>query len=202
MKANRKFVMGQEAVSPVIAVILMVAITVVLAATVYLFVSGFGSDGQKVVTASFAAKTVDMPLGGGTDTDNSDDVIEITYASGSGDLALGDVKIILNGLTMTNNASGLGNGQVLVTDANGDGNWNAGDWCTTHPGADQDASWERGAVLYLRDTGTASIAECADGAGAVAADWATSVGIHQLKVIVQNQVVLDTTIEVHDNLAT
>ena len=45
MKAN-KFAIEQddEAVSPVIAVILMVAITVVLAATVYVWVSGFGTD--------------------------------------------------------------------------------------------------------------------------------------------------------------
>lgn len=47
MKAN-KFAIEQDdqAVSPVIAVILMVAITVVLAATVYVWVSGFGTSGQ------------------------------------------------------------------------------------------------------------------------------------------------------------
>ena len=40
MKANRKFVNGEEAVSAVIGVILMVAITVAIAATVYVYVSG------------------------------------------------------------------------------------------------------------------------------------------------------------------
>jgi len=40
MKANRKFVKGEEAVSAVIGVILMVAITVAIAATVYVYVSG------------------------------------------------------------------------------------------------------------------------------------------------------------------
>jgi len=40
MKANRKFVEGDEAVSAVIGVILMVAITVAIAATVYVYVSG------------------------------------------------------------------------------------------------------------------------------------------------------------------
>jgi len=40
MKANRKFVEGEEAVSAVIGVILMVAITVAIAATVYVYVSG------------------------------------------------------------------------------------------------------------------------------------------------------------------
>jgi len=40
-RLNRK----EEAVSPVIATILMVAITVVLAATLYMMVGGFGEDG-------------------------------------------------------------------------------------------------------------------------------------------------------------
>ncbi|MCD6467722.1 MAG: type IV pilin N-terminal domain-containing protein [Thermoplasmata archaeon] len=40
MKANRKFVNEKEAVSAVIGVILMVAITVAIAATVYVYVSG------------------------------------------------------------------------------------------------------------------------------------------------------------------
>ena len=40
MKSNRKFKMEEEAVSAVIGVILMVAITVAIAATVYVYVSG------------------------------------------------------------------------------------------------------------------------------------------------------------------
>jgi flagellin-like protein len=54
MKANRKFTApcDDEAVSPVIAVILMVAITVVLAATVYVWVSGFGKSGSQAKTLS------------------------------------------------------------------------------------------------------------------------------------------------------
>lgn len=45
MKANRKFVNGEEAVSAVIGVILMVAITVAIAATVYMYVSGMIGGG-------------------------------------------------------------------------------------------------------------------------------------------------------------
>ena len=45
MKANRKFVEGEEAVSAVIGVILMVAITVAIAATVYVYVSGMLGGG-------------------------------------------------------------------------------------------------------------------------------------------------------------
>ena len=45
MKANRKFRDGEEAVSAVIGVILMVAITVAIAATVYVYVSGMIGTG-------------------------------------------------------------------------------------------------------------------------------------------------------------
>ena len=45
MKANRKFREGEEAVSAVIGVILMVAITVAIAATVYVYVSGIIGPG-------------------------------------------------------------------------------------------------------------------------------------------------------------
>ena len=49
----------EEGVSPVIATILMVAITVVLAATVWLMVSGYmGSGGGTTVTGSFASKEI------------------------------------------------------------------------------------------------------------------------------------------------
>lgn len=46
MKANRKFVEEEEAVSAVIGVILMVAITVAIAATVYVYVSGMLTTGS------------------------------------------------------------------------------------------------------------------------------------------------------------
>lgn len=45
MKANRKFIEDEEAVSAVIGVILMVAITVAIAATVYVYVSGMLGTG-------------------------------------------------------------------------------------------------------------------------------------------------------------
>jgi flagellin-like protein len=55
MKANQKFVRNDEAVSPVIGVILMVAITVVLAAVVFVLVtrlSGSGSQSTPVIGAT------------------------------------------------------------------------------------------------------------------------------------------------------
>ncbi|MHB8585414.1 MAG: archaellin/type IV pilin N-terminal domain-containing protein [Thermoplasmatota archaeon] len=64
MKANQKFLNGKnsdEGVSPVIAVILMVAITVVLAATVYVWVSGFGASGNQAKSLSLTQGTATYP---------------------------------------------------------------------------------------------------------------------------------------------
>ena len=69
MKANRKFREENEAVSAVIGVILMVAITVAIAATVYVYVSGM------------------LPSGGGTTpsvswtVDAADNTITVTQGS-------------------------------------------------------------------------------------------------------------------------
>ena len=59
MKANRKFIEGDErAVSAVIGVILMVAITVAIAATVYVYVSGMlGGGAQKAPSMAFNKQT-------------------------------------------------------------------------------------------------------------------------------------------------
>lgn len=62
MKANRRFVEGEEAVSAVIGVILMVAITVAIAATVYVYVSG-------MITPEETGKLISATLEG-TDSAN------------------------------------------------------------------------------------------------------------------------------------
>jgi len=49
---------NEEAVSPVIATILMVAITVVLAAVLYVMVLGFGGGGTTTPTATYARSTI------------------------------------------------------------------------------------------------------------------------------------------------
>jgi len=53
MKKMWRIRKNKEAVSPVIATILMVAITVVLAAVLYVMVMGFGGGGGATPTASF-----------------------------------------------------------------------------------------------------------------------------------------------------
>ena len=67
MKANRKFVEEKEAVSAVIGVILMVAITVAIAATVYVYVSGMLGGPQTtqedaVITASVSGTNIRLLL--------------------------------------------------------------------------------------------------------------------------------------------
>ena len=60
MKANRKFREGDErAVSAVIGVILMVAITVAIAATVYVYVSGMiGGTQNKAPSMAFSKQSI------------------------------------------------------------------------------------------------------------------------------------------------
>ncbi len=53
----KKVYRKEEGVSPVIATILMVAITVVLAATVYIMVAGMGAGGTNKMVASLTYKT-------------------------------------------------------------------------------------------------------------------------------------------------
>ena len=80
MKANRKFVEGnEEGVSAVIGVILMVAITVAIAATVYVYVSGMiGGTAEKTPTIALTP-------------DSAYD--KITVASAGIELAWTDFKI-------------------------------------------------------------------------------------------------------------
>lgn len=51
MKANRAFRASDEAVSPVVAAVLLVAIGIVLSATVFVWVSGFGAKAHKPAQA-------------------------------------------------------------------------------------------------------------------------------------------------------
>ena len=60
MKANRKFVEGDEAVSAVIGVILMVAITVAIAATVYVYVSGMVTPEETGKVIHFDVDSLDF----------------------------------------------------------------------------------------------------------------------------------------------
>ena len=91
MKANKKFVEEDEAVSAVIGVILMVAITVAIAATVYVYISGLG--GSNVTAPTVTLKVVDgsASASGGVIADNAE-CYRLEHAGGDV-ITFSDLKI-------------------------------------------------------------------------------------------------------------
>ncbi len=62
MKANQAFKQNEEGVSPVVGVILMVAITVVLAAVVFVLVNGLGGAGSQAPTLGMTQNNNDREI--------------------------------------------------------------------------------------------------------------------------------------------
>lgn len=98
MKANRdSSKKDEDAVSPVIAVILMVAITVVLAATVYIWVTSFSQTDQRSVQASVQLTALDG------DADARNDQVRLLLSNAlDAPFAADQVYVTSNG-----NASGI-----------------------------------------------------------------------------------------------
>ena len=93
-------------VSPIIAIILMVAITVVLAATIYVWVAGFGGGAGSEIAMSLDQITHETT---GVFTD-----INFTVQSASGDGGWEDLKITLAGTEVWNGDTGTATGfQVM-----------------------------------------------------------------------------------------
>ena len=94
MKANRKFSKDEEAVSPVIGVILMVAITVILAAVIAAFVFGMGSTLQKqyLVTASA--------------TQTESDTVQVTFTGGPDAESVRYLNVSIDGIYFTSGGTG------------------------------------------------------------------------------------------------
>ena len=89
MKANRKFTRDEDAVSPVIGVILMVAITVILAAVIAAFVFGMGSSLSKqyvvaCTVSQISSEKIDVTYAGGPDHDALN-YLNITVTTSNGD---------------------------------------------------------------------------------------------------------------------
>ncbi|NHN41233.1 type IV pilin [Halorubellus sp. JP-L1] len=104
----------EDAVSPVIGVILMVAITVILAAVIGAFVLGIGGSQEKVPQASFsynadASNTLEVTHEGGDEIDAS----RIEF-SGSGN----------SNVVPSSTPSDWSAGTTLTSDS---GTWNTGD---------------------------------------------------------------------------
>ena len=86
MKANKKFIEKEAGVSAVIGVILMVAITVAIAATVYVYVSGMMGTGQE------AAPTLTFIK------EDKATVNTLTVISADpSDISWGDIELLING---------------------------------------------------------------------------------------------------------
>ncbi|WP_227132312.1 type IV pilin [Halorubellus salinus] len=94
----------EDAVSPVIGVILMVAITVILAAVIGAFVLGIGGSQEQAPQASF------------TFADNSG--IEVTHQGGDS-IDVGQIKIVSG----SDSAEGFDDGDMSDTDSS----WQAGE---------------------------------------------------------------------------
>ena len=128
MKANRKFSKDEEAVSPVIGVILMVAITVILAAVIAAFVFSMGGN------LSSAPPTVSITASSNSATSDVDIIIEHTggdalkgsewklsvvgagdepayaFSVAANDFTVGNQLIIYTGETTADTTSGFNNG--------------------------------------------------------------------------------------------
>ncbi len=126
MKANKKFIEEDEAVSAVIGVILMVAITVAIAATVYVYVSGLASSpGSDTENASVAAEGTGTQIklvlaSGGDDYDNG-----YTISAGTDN----EVTVFINGSKVATYTTTLWEtgGQILLGYTGG--NWVEGATC-------------------------------------------------------------------------
>jgi flagellin-like protein len=90
MKKMWKFRKDSRAVSPVIATILMVAITVVLAAVLYVMVSGYGGGGETAPTGDFTGATKDSTY-----------VEKLTFGPFSKDTTPTQIKIVIGNGTTT-----------------------------------------------------------------------------------------------------
>jgi len=87
-----KFTKNEDAVSPVIGVILMVAITVILAAVIAAFVFGMAGNIQKTkIVAATATKNVEGTVA----------TITITYNGGQDSTSVATLSYTLNGGTPT-----------------------------------------------------------------------------------------------------
>lgn len=102
LRKYRKLLKNDRAVSPVIAVILMVAITVVLAATVYVWVSGFGGgQGAAAKTISLSSHgAISTARDGAGDANSTDQLKNYTVTSATSGMKWSDVTITLDGATL------------------------------------------------------------------------------------------------------
>ncbi len=108
---RRGFVREEKAVSPVIGVILMVAITVILAAVIASFVFGLGAKAPKAAPQASLTVTADANATTyrSSELTNTSDLIIITHQGGE-NIPWTDIKVIVE----ANNVSAVTNDNALT----------------------------------------------------------------------------------------
>ncbi len=174
MKANlraiKQGVRDDSGVSPVIAVILMVAITVVLAATVYVWVSGFSTDDTGSENAQVRA------VGFDSDGNGASDWIRLTLVRGEnapyGEVALDFILTAPDNTGITHDSSETT--QAILCNEPDEDAAEAGTCVVADAfGNDADDEWDTGEALYV---------PCQDS------------GRHHLSLTIRNSVVLEDSI--------
>jgi len=101
----RELFTDDDAVSPVIGVILMVAITVILAAVIGAFVLGFGGGGPSAPSVTWESSNdstnVTFSHGGGDTIDSPTEVLDITGANAVSGISNTSSKLQTSGISNT-----------------------------------------------------------------------------------------------------
>jgi archaeal type IV pilus assembly protein PilA len=115
LKMMKKIWKNRSGVSPVIATILMVAITVVLAAVLYVMVMGFGGSTPQAPAATLTKSGSDKVI---VNINPATDLGDMRFSFGATAVAMNDAGETANGLT------------VAFVDVGGDGKVTSGDYFT------------------------------------------------------------------------
>jgi flagellin-like protein len=139
---DKEMKMNDEAVSPVIATILMVAITVVLAGVLYVWANSLASDQPDVGTRNnFSASDADDAIGGAAD----DTLLRVGWTNAQDDLNWAFVTFTLEKGDQTFKCT-------TKTDAQ----------CLFDQQGDDPTKWEHDEIIYVTE-GSANICGTSDG---------------------------------------
>ncbi|OKY78686.1 MAG: Pilin/Flagellin, PilA family [Candidatus Methanohalarchaeum thermophilum] len=144
MKEKLKILKEKEGVSPVIGVILMVAITVIMAAIVAGFVFGVIQTPQATPVASM---TID-------DISNSSSNVSVTVLHQSGDsLNVSDIKVVI---TEKGNTTNTATNTSIQTTGSDTGTWSTGERITFYCNNDNNVDYIKGSDYEVRIVHTPS----------------------------------------------
>ena len=113
---------NDEAVSPVIATILMVAITVVLAGVLYVWAQELANNQTEVGT--FNSYNVE-DAAGATSTGTDDNLVRLSFLTGEDDLQWSFLTITLYRGDITYTCDNKDTSDCFADESNADGAWNA-----------------------------------------------------------------------------